>query len=77
MIHTDAETMDNGIEVAYDFSFSREDFVAVLQPHGNAYKYSVRDLRGEGPTIHGIGADFPQALSNVTRLLDALTGATD
>lgn len=59
---------------AHEYRVEKGDFVAVVQPYDREYSFFVRDLRREGPTIHGYGVDFPHAVIAVTQLLDALTG---
>lgn len=56
-----------------EFRVRRGDFVGVVQPHEDKYKFYVRDLRRERPTIHGYRVDFPDAIAAVTQLLNSLT----
>jgi hypothetical protein len=56
-----------------EFRVSKGEFVGVVEPHENQYKFFVRDLRRERPTIHGFGVDFPHAVTAVRQLLDSLT----
>jgi hypothetical protein len=50
----------------------REPFLATIEPHGERYSFTVRDLSRERPTIHGSGLSLEKTLAAVTELLDAL-----
>jgi hypothetical protein len=51
----------------------RGNYVGIIRPNENQYEFLVRDMRKEGPTIHGSGVDFLHASTAVSQLMDALT----
>lgn len=56
-----------------DYRLFKGDYIGIVRARESQYEFLVRDTRGEGPTIHGGGADFPHVASKVTEILNALT----
>ena len=54
------------------FRVCKGSFVGIVRPYQGHYEFLVLDTRREEPTIHGNGVDFLQAVTAVTRLLNAL-----
>jgi hypothetical protein len=62
-VHSDAED---------EFRFCKGNYLGIVRRCENQYEFLVRDIRREGPTIHGNGVDFANATAAVIQLMDAL-----
>ena len=60
----------------HEFRVHKGEFVGLVESCGARYRFLVRDLRRERPTIQGTGVDFASAVNTVTQLLNALNGQT-
>ncbi len=56
-----------------DFQMCKGNYVGIVRENESQYEFLVRDIRREGPTIHGCGIDFPHAANAMTQILNALT----
>ncbi len=61
-------------EKRHEFRLHKGEFVGLVESCGERYRFVVRDLRRESPTIQGTGTSFHSAVNAVTQLLDALAG---
>ncbi len=55
-----------------DYQMCRGNYIGTVRENQSQYEFHVRDLRREGPTIHGCGNDFRNAASTMTQILNAL-----
>jgi hypothetical protein len=56
-----------------DYQMCKGNYVGTVRENESQYEFLVRDMRREGPTIHGCGIDFSHAASMMTQILNALT----
>jgi hypothetical protein len=60
----------------HEFRLHKGEFVGLVESSGAQYRFLVRDLRRESPTIQGTGVDFRSAVNAVRQLLNALNDQT-
>ncbi|HVJ05965.1 MAG TPA: hypothetical protein VM578_09860 [Candidatus Saccharimonadales bacterium] len=56
-----------------DYEVRKGNYIGIVRESESQYEFLVRDMRREGPTIHGCGMDFRHAASAVRQILNALT----
>ncbi|HEX8926406.1 MAG TPA: hypothetical protein VF786_11465 [Terriglobales bacterium] len=59
-------------EAEREYRVRKGEFVGLVASCGDRYRFLVRDLRHENPTIQGTGVNLPDALNTVKQLLNAL-----
>jgi len=66
------EPTSTHLEMEDEFRFRKGNYLGIVRHGENQYEFLVRDMRREGPTIHGSGVDLAHATAAVIQLMDAL-----